>query len=151
MRVNTLITKPFLSLVLSPGDNAMLPTNPLDQKTVLNIIKPRLQLIDDSHDALLISYIREIGWRILHFCNITEIPHDLSDVWASMVMDAARVELPNVEEINESAGGADNIKIGDTSVSPASSSGLSNTAKSVIDTIVFNYRYDLVRYRKLRW
>ncbi|MNW48268.1 hypothetical protein D3C74_256260 [compost metagenome] len=130
----------------------MLPTNPADQRTVLDIIKPRLQLTDTTHDALLLSYIREIGRRILHFCNITDIPDDLSDVWSSMVMDAVRVELPNVDDINESTGGADNVKIGDTSVAPAStSSGLSNTAKSVIDQVVLNYRIDLVRYRKLRW
>lgn len=151
MRVNTSIIKPSLSLVSYHGDNAMLPTNPLDQKKVLEIIKQRLQLTDTTHDALLISYIREIGRRILHFCNITEIPDDLSDVWASMVMDAVRVELPNVDEINESAGGADNVKIGDTSVAPVSSSGLSNTAKIVIDTVVLNYRHDLVSYRRMRW
>ncbi|GIO42479.1 DNA-packaging protein [Paenibacillus apis] len=130
----------------------MLPTNLTDQRTVLDIIKPRLQLMDNTHDALLLPYVREIGRRIMHFCNISEIPDDLSDVWASMVMDAARVELPTVDEINDTAGGADNIKIGDTSVSPASGvAGLSNTAKSVIDKVVLNYRIDLVRYRKLRW
>lgn len=130
----------------------MLPTNPTDQRTVLDIIKLRLQLTDNTYDALLLSYVREIGRRIMHFCNISEIPDDLSDVWASMVIDAARVELPTVDEINDTAGGADNIKIGDTSTSPASgASGLSNTAKSVIDKVVLNYRIDLLRYRKLRW
>lgn len=130
----------------------MLPTNQTDQRTVLEIIKPRLQLTDNAHDVLLLSYVREIGRRILHFCNVADIPDDLSDVWASMVMDAVRVELAAVDEINDTAGGADNIKIGDTSVSPASgAAGLSNTAKTVIDKVVLNYRIDLVRYRKLRW
>ncbi|MNW43794.1 hypothetical protein D3C74_210050 [compost metagenome] len=119
---------------------------------VLTIVKLRLQITDETLDTLIDSYIREIGRRIQHFCNIEEIPDMLTDTWVSMVMDAVRVELPNVEEFGESAGGADNVKIGDTSVSPAStSSGLSNTAKTVIDQVVLNYRIDLVRYRRVRW
>ncbi|MFD1179212.1 DNA-packaging protein [Paenibacillus puldeungensis] len=123
-----------------------------DQSEVKTIVKLRLQLTDATHDALIDSYIREIGRRIQHFCNITEITDMLTDTWASMVMDALRIEMPSVDEINETAGGADNIKVGDTSVAPVSaSSGLSNTTKTVIDQIVLNYRTDLVRYRKLRW
>lgn len=130
----------------------MLPTNPADQATVLEIVKLRLQINDTTHDALLISYIREIGRRIIHYCNINDIPVDLTDVWASMVIDAVRVEIINVDAINETVGGEGNIKIGDTSISGASSaSGLSNTAKKVIDEVVLNYRLDLVHYRKMRW
>lgn len=130
----------------------MLPTNPADQATVLELVKLRLQINDNTHDALLISYIREIGRRIIHYCNISDIPIDLTDVWASMVMDAVRVEIINVDVINETVGGEGNIKIGDTSISGASSaSGLSNTAKKVIDEVVLNYRIDLVHYRKMRW
>lgn len=123
-----------------------------DPSEVKSIIKLRLQISDDKLDALIDSYIRELGRRIQHFCSIEEVPDMLTDTWASMTMDALRVEIPNVDAINESAGGADNVKIGDTSVSPvSSSSGLSNTTKSVIDSVVLNYRIDLVRYRKLRW
>lgn len=130
----------------------MFPSKPVDQEAVYEVVKKRLQLLDDSLKGLITPYIREMGYRILHFCNINEIPDELLDTWASMVIDAVRVDLPNVDEINESAGGADNIKIGDTSVSPvSSSSGLSNTTKSVIDSVVLNYRVDLVRFRKMRW
>lgn len=123
-----------------------------DQSEVLETVKLRLQLTGITLDALINSYVREIGRRIQHFCNVEEIPDMLTDTWASMVMDAVRVELPNVDEINESAGGVDNVKIGDTSITPTgSSSGLSNTAKSMIDEVVLNYRIDLIRYRKLRW
>ncbi|OAB25243.1 DNA-packaging protein [Paenibacillus macquariensis subsp. defensor] len=123
-----------------------------DPSEVLETVKLRLQLTGITLDALINSYVREIGRRIRHFCNIEEIPEALTDTWTSMVMDAVRVELPNVDEISESAGGMDNIKIGDTSITPTgSSSGLSNTVKTVIDEVVLNYRIDLVRYRKLRW
>ena len=120
----------------------------------MQIVKLRLGLADDKNDALVTSYIAEIGRRIRHYCNITAIPDDLLYVWASMVVDAVRVDLPNVDEIADSVGGGGtNIKVGDTSVSGGSGSGggLANTAKSVIDKVVFDYRADLHRYRRLVW
>lgn len=124
------------------------------EEQVLQIVKLRLGLADDKNDALVTSYIAEIGRRIRHYCNITAIPDDLLYVWASMVVDAVRVDLPNVDEIADSVGGGGtNIKVGDTSVSGGSGSGggLANTAKSVIDKVVFDYRADLHRYRRLVW
>lgn len=121
---------------------------------VLETVKARLLLADDTQNALITSYITEIGWRIKHYCNISTIPDDLLYVWMSMVVDAVRVDLPNVEEIADSVGGGGaNVKVGDTSVSGGggSSGGLSNTAKAAIDNVVFNYRIDLHRYRKMRW
>ncbi|MFC6546535.1 hypothetical protein [Cohnella cellulosilytica] len=45
------------------------------------------------------------------------------------------------------------VKVGDTSVSGGGGSGggLANTAKSVIDQVVFNYRADLNHYRRMTW
>jgi hypothetical protein len=123
------------------------------EEQVLQIAKLRLGLADDKNDALVSSYIAEIGQRIRHYCNITTVPDALLYVWASMVVDAVRVDLPNVDEIADSVGGGTNIKVGDTSVSGGSGSGggLANTAKSVIDKVVFDYRLDLHRYRRLLW
>lgn len=124
------------------------------EEQVLQIAKLRLGLADDKNDALVSSYIAEIGQRIRHYCNITTVPDALLYVWASMVVDAVHVDLPNVDEIADSVGGGGtNIKVGDTSVSGGSGSGggLANTAKSVIDKVVFDYRLDLHRYRRLVW
>lgn len=121
---------------------------------VLETVKLRLGLTDTVQDALITSYITEIGWRIKHYCNISTIPDDLILVWASMTLDAVRVDLPNVDEISDSVGGGGaNVKVGDTSVSGGGGSGggLSNTAKAAIDSVVFNYRLDLHRYRRMRW
>ncbi|NGP59990.1 phage head-tail connector protein [Paenibacillus thiaminolyticus] len=117
------------------------------------IVKSRLGLSDDTHKDLIGTYIDEIGHRIKHYCNISAIPEGLKFTWASMAMDAVRVELPNVDEIADTAGGESSVKIGDTQVSGGSGSGgeVSNTSKSVIDSVVLNYRVDLNRYRKLRW
>lgn len=121
---------------------------------VLETAKLRLGLADTTQDALITSYITEIGWRIKHYCNISTIPDDLIYVWTSMTLDAVRVDLPNVDEIADSVGGGGaNVKVGDTSVSGGSGSGggLANTAKAAIDNVVFNYKMDLHRYRRLRW
>lgn len=115
------------------------------------IVKLRLDLQDDTLKAIVESYIQEIGYRILHYCQISKIPDALNFVWVSMTMDAVRVELPNINEINDTVGSGENIKVGDTSVSPATSNGISNVSKRTIDEIVLNYKIDLQRYRKLRW
>lgn len=116
----------------------------------LAIVKLRLGF-DDAQDNLINSYIDEIGERIKHYCNISEIPEALNHTWASMTIDALRVEQPNLEGIEETSADGESIKIGDTSVSPASVQGVTNASKSVIDQVVLNYRVDLYRYRKLRW
>ncbi|MGG4449647.1 phage head-tail connector protein [Brevibacillus porteri] len=119
---------------------------------VLKNVKLRLGLADGTQDTLITSYITEIGLRIKHYCNISAIPDDLIYVWTSMTIDAVRVDLPNVDEIADSVGGGSNVKVGDTSTTSGGSGGeLSNTAKSVIDSVVFNYKMDLHRYRRLRW
>ncbi|MNP33164.1 hypothetical protein D3C76_1263860 [compost metagenome] len=110
-------------------------------------------MADDTLKPLVDTYIAEIEHRIKHYCNISKLPDDLLYVWASMTMDVVRVEIPNIEEIEDTVGGqANNVKVGDTSVSAGSAgNNLSNTAKSVIDKVVLDYRHDLHRYRRMRW
>lgn len=125
------------------------------------IVQQRLGLTDDSKKGLIDTglidtYIAEIGLRIQHYCNIRNIPDALLYTWASMVIDAVRVDQAADDQIAATVGGGGvTVKIGDTSVtsggSGGSSDGLSNTGKSVIDQIVLNYRVDLNRYRRMRW
>jgi len=115
------------------------------------IVMLRLGLSDDALKQLVETYIEEIGNRILHYCGVSSIPEGLKYTWASMVIDAARIDLPNVDEVASSVGSNESIKIGDTSVNQGQGSGLTNISKAVIDEVVLNYRVDLNRYRKLRW
>lgn len=118
---------------------------------VLEIVKARLQIEDE--DKLINSYIKEIGLRIKHYCNIRTIPEGLTYVWASMVMDAVRVELANIDEIADSTDSGVSIKIGDTNTGPSSGSSndATSSSKKVIDEVVLNYRVDLNHYRRMRW
>jgi hypothetical protein len=118
---------------------------------VWTIVKQRLGLADDAKKGLIYTYIDEIGLRIQHYCGIRVIPDDLLYTWASMTIDALRIEQPNLPGIAETSGGGESVTVGDTSTAPARPAGLTNTAKSVIDAVVLNYRVDLNRYRKLRW
>lgn len=122
----------------------------ITNKDIWPVVKLRLDL-DDGQKDLVETYIDEIGRRILHYCNLSEIPAGLKMTWSSMVIDALRIEQPNMDGIEETTSGGESVKIGDTSVSPASGSVLTNASKSVIDQVVLNYRVDLNRYRRLRW
>ncbi|MEC0310178.1 DNA-packaging protein [Paenibacillus lautus] len=126
----------------------------ISSSDVWPIIKVRLGLVDEKLKPLIDTYIAEIERRIKHYCNIKSLPDDLLFVWASMVTDAIRVDLPNVDEIDDTVGGqAGNVKVGDTSVAGGGGSGggLTNTSKAVIDQVVFDYRTDLHHYRRMGW
>lgn len=126
----------------------------MTQNDVWDIVKLRLGLANDELKPVIETYIAEIENRIKHYCNIQRLPDGLLFVWASMVIDAVRIDLPNVEEVEDTVGGQNGtVKVGDTSVSGGGGSGggLTNTSKSVIDSVVFDYQSDLHRYRRLGW
>lgn len=104
---------------------------------VLQDVKLRLRFNSSGLDDFLQPYITEIGARIRHYCNLEEIPIELEAVWASMTVDAYRAEQSEAVK---------DVKIGDTSVK---TSGY--VMKSSLDDLVYNYRIDLNRYRKMRW
>jgi len=122
----------------------------MDSIEIWSIVKLRLGLKYNNLQPLIESYIYEIRYRILHYCNLDKIPDGLKYTWVSMVVDAVRVDLPSIAEINDTVGGGENIKVGDTSISSASTS-VSNVSKSVIDNVIFNYKVDLDRYRRMGW
>lgn len=118
---------------------------------VLSLVKLRLDIKDNKLDNLILSYTEEIGNRIKHFCGINTIPQALNFVWSSMVIDVLKIEQAHIDEIARTINTGQSVTIGDTTVSPAKSDGVTSTNKSSIDTIVLNYQSDLISYRKLRW
>ncbi len=123
----------------------MIPSNPEDQQTIWEIIKERLQLHDDTLKGLVESYIRETGYRIMHYCNLEEIPEALSFTWANMAQGAFKVDQSHLEELDEVLSTGIDLKIGDTSVKSSATGGGS------VAMAVQAYASDLNRYRKLRW
>lgn len=118
---------------------------------ILNLVKARLRLSDDSLDALISSYVDEVEHRIKHYCNISTVPDTLNFVWASMVIDVLKIEQSTIDEIADTIDSGAAIKIGDTSISPSKTDGTTSTSKKTIETIVLNYAADLNHYRRLRW
>jgi hypothetical protein len=115
---------------------------------VLTLVKARLQIKTTDHDWLISSYVEEIGQRVLHYCNLTEVPDGLKFVWSSMTIDVIKTELQSIPEVAAVSGGAVELKVGDTTTKEAPGKA---AAKSAIDAVVLNYQVDLNRYRKLRW
>ncbi|MFX3631858.1 MAG: DNA-packaging protein [Candidatus Pristimantibacillus sp.] len=124
---------------------------PINSEVITEMVKTRLSIQDGLTDFMIVSYVGEIEQRILHYCGITEVPEGLRFTWTSMTIDALRIEQAHVPDIGETAGGLVDVSIGDTSTSSGGGNGLTNTSKSVIDSVVLNYKIDLNRYRKLRW
>lgn len=120
------------------------------ENRVLELVKLRLGLQDEALTPLISSYIPEVGWRIKNYCHISDVPEGLVFTWASMVIDVLKSEHSTIKEIGKTIDqGGKNIKIGDTSISPASGGG--PDAKSAIDSVVLNYAVDLNRYRRMTW
>jgi len=117
---------------------------------VLRTVLLRMDLKETSK-ALVMSYVDEMGNRIKHYCNITAVPQQLEGVWASMVMDALRVEQASRDEIADTITDNESVKIGDISVGPARGSEVSSSSKGIINSLVLNYSKDLNHYRRHRW
>ncbi|MCM3701434.1 DNA-packaging protein [Paenibacillus macerans] len=113
----------------------------------------RLNLPAESN-APVMSYVREIGWRIKNYCQISTVPEGLFYTWVAMVIDVLRVEQSANDDIGDTIDtSGDNVKVGDTSVTGGSASAAASKAisKPIIDNVVTNYLADLNRYRKMRW
>lgn len=116
----------------------------IEHNDVLELVKSRLQLINNTYDALIGSYIQELEQRILNHCKVAGVPDGLKFVWVSMVIDVLKAKHPTIPEIEAALGVTSETKIGDTSTKVT-------TNKPSIDSIVLSYRTDLNHYRKLRW
>lgn len=114
---------------------------------VLEIVKAKVQADKLPNDILLEMYQEEVRQAILTFCNRTDIPSELSFLHANMVIDLINEEHLRVDVENSRV--ATSIQEGDTRVEL----GNSKLSASELSTqqIVYNYKSQLNRYRKLRW
>jgi hypothetical protein len=125
----------------------------IDVAEVWSLVKPRLNLPDDTHKLLADLYIAEIGQRILHYINQRQMPDALLHTWAAMAASAMAAEqqailypVPEPEEVQE-------LSVGDTSVK---SSYVKKAAPPfptpvALDKVIADYSVDLRRHRRMGW
>lgn len=127
------------------------------REEIIDMVKRRLALDvnDPTFNELIGSYVDEVGWAISNYIQNPKIPHQLSFVWAAMVASAVSTEQMSVIRPEKDVSiQAFNIKIGDTSIAPASSGGSSSPgvpSVTVIDEIVHEYSKQLERFRRMVW
>jgi hypothetical protein len=114
---------------------------------ILEIIKAKVPNDKLPNAVLLDMYIEEVRQSILTFCNRTDIPAELTFVHANMVVDLIngenrKAELDAQKEVTS-------IKEGDVQVNFGGAK--QSSSESATQQILYNYKSQLLRYRKLRW
>lgn len=141
----------------------------VDKSLVMDIVKVKLGA-DTPSEPLLKITVDEIEQTILNYCNINEIPKELTYTFANMVVDLFRYEdefikatTVSVEGEKEEAepdvntGNINSIRVGDTTITFGSGSDTSIYNKNLrshqanLDTVVLDYESQLKKFRRLVW
>lgn len=141
----------------------------VDKSLVTDIVKVKLGA-DTPSEPLLKITVDEIEQTILNYCNINEIPKELTYTFANMVVDLFRYEdefikatTVSVEGEEEEAepdvntGNINSIRVGDTTITFGSGSDTSTYNKNLrshqanLDTVVLDYESQLKKFRRLVW
>lgn len=141
----------------------------VDKSLVTDIVKVKLGA-DTPSEPLLKITVDEIEQTILNYCNINEIPKELTYTFANMVVDLFRYEdkfikatTVSVEGEEEEAepdvntGNINSIGVGDTTITFGSGSDTSIYNKNLrshqanLDTVVLDYESQLKKFRRLVW
>lgn len=141
----------------------------VDKSLVTDIVKVKLGA-DTPSEPLLKITVDEIEQTILNYCNINEIPKELTYTFANMVVDLFRYEdefikattvfVEGEEEEAEpdvNTGNINSIRVGDTTITFGSGSDTSIYNKNLrshqanLDTVVLDYESQLKKFRRLVW
>ncbi|MBG9548343.1 head-tail connector protein [Cytobacillus firmus] len=114
-------------------------------KSLIEIIKSKLPNPPDDNE--LESHIEEVAQSILNYCNISEVPEALRFVHANMVVDFIKIQ--NRSNDSEGQQAVTSIKEGDVTVQFGSVK--KESGEQVMENILFDYKDQLKRFRKLRW
>ncbi|MCM3747451.1 phage head-tail connector protein [Paenibacillus pasadenensis] len=126
----------------------------LNPAEIRELAKKRLGLVDSTHDGLIDLYVADVEQGIKTFCNIPAVPLELSFTWAAMVAAAVTAEQSALIYPKPEAPEAYETTIGDTSVKPIAPVGVQAPPRpsvTVVDSVLFDYEAQLVRFRRLRW
>ena len=141
----------------------------VDKSLVTDIVKVKLGA-DTPSEPLLKITVDEIEQTILNYCNINEIPKELTYTFANMVVDLFRYEDEFIKATTISAegeeeevepdvntGNINSIRVGDTTITFGSGSDTSIYNKNLrshqanLDTVVLDYESQLKKFRRLVW
>lgn len=114
---------------------------------VIDIVKLKLPLDDQTPELLLKMHIEEVGRSIKTYCNRNDIPSELQFTYANMVVDLINGEKRRTEPDGQSSVSA--IKEGDVQVTFGSARV--ETKERATEQLLFDYSKQLNKFRKLRW
>lgn len=130
--------------------------------TVLEILQTKVT-VSTITETQLQQALDEVEQEIKNYCNIDEVPEELNYTWANMAMDLVlyghEVTTAVGADITASADASDvsSIQVGDTRIELKGNAGESARAKALrshkpnLDTLLFNYRSQLNKFRRMVW
>lgn len=141
----------------------------VDKDLIADIVKTQLG-VDTPSEPLLNLTIDEVEQEIKNFCNIKEVPQELTYTFANIVVDLFRYrqEFINVtkkpvegeeedDDITINEGNMNSIRVGDTTITFGSGSDTMVYNKNMrshqanLDDVILNYKAQLKKFRRMVW
>ncbi|MCJ8008906.1 hypothetical protein ACFFF5_21055 [Lederbergia wuyishanensis] len=113
---------------------------------VIDIVKAKLPE-SKPEDSILNIHIEEVGQSIKTYCNREDIPPELRYVYANMVVDL----LNHQNRVNSEEGQSSVASIREGDVTVQFGAARVKSTEEEMKSLVFNYKDQLNRFRKLRW
>ncbi|WP_042348261.1 phage head-tail connector protein [Bacillus massiliigorillae] len=117
----------------------------MTNEELLVLVKEFAGINDDTQDAQINIYIRRVTRRVLNYCNLLEIPVELGEIVAEMVVDMLK---SGGSTIIEGSGSIKRVSRGDTTVEYDVGSQVVNGDS--VDDVLTNYKQQLNQFRRLR-
>lgn len=141
----------------------------IDKGLIADIVKTQLG-VDTPSEPLLNLTIDEVEQEIKNFCNIREVPRELTYTFANIVVDLFRYrqEFINAtkkpvegeeedDDITINEGNMNSIRVGDTTITFGSGSDTMVYNKNMrshqanLDDVILNYKAQLKKFRRMVW
>lgn len=141
----------------------------VDKGLIADIVKTQLG-VDTPSEPLLNLTIDEVEQEIKNFCNIKEVPRELTYTFANIVVDLFRYrqEFINAtkklvegeeedDDITINEGNMNSIRVGDTTITFGSGSDTMVYNKNMrshqanLDDVILNYKAQLKKFRRMVW
>ncbi|PCN42275.1 hypothetical protein B9C88_21485 [Brevibacillus laterosporus] len=114
---------------------------------ILALIKELAGITDDSKDNKIKLYLRQVERKVKNHCNIEEIPEQLWEIVAEMVVQV--LLSGDDSQIIEGSGAVKRVTRGDYTVEYDVGSKVATTGAS-LDDVLTNYKSQLNRFRRMR-